>query len=61
MGNEEKKVRQPDLKRARGRRKDEPPQLFKARKKHYKLPYSTDEAVRKNSPHPAREVRERGA
>lgn len=32
MGNEEKKVHQPDLKRARGRRKDEPPQLFKARK-----------------------------
>lgn len=27
-----KKVHQPDLKRARGRRKDEPPQLFKARK-----------------------------
>lgn len=36
------------------------PSSSRQEKKHYKLPYSTDEAVRKNNPHPAREVRERG-
>lgn len=46
--------------KSKGTKERQTAPAFQGKKKHYKLPYSTDEAVRKNSPHPAREVREGG-